>query len=227
MICFGALEIPRGVTAVIGSGGKTTLLREAARELAASERTVILATTTHFLPFEDVRTLCGEDLGAVRAALATERVVCVAVPAEGEKLGPSPAALEALAGLADHVLVEADGSRGLPLKAHAAWEPVVPACSVAELLVVGASGFGQPVRVAVHRLQLFCERACCEPDDAATPRLVARVIEAEREAGLISPTAVIVNQYDEATDAPATLAVFDLPVFVGSLRSHSLCPQHL
>ena len=51
MLLYEKLNIPRGVTAVIGSGGKTTLLRTLSRELPG---TVLLATTTHILPFEGV-----------------------------------------------------------------------------------------------------------------------------------------------------------------------------
>ena len=51
MQLYERLGVPCGVTAVIGSGGKTTLLRTLSRELPG---TVILTTTTHILPFEGV-----------------------------------------------------------------------------------------------------------------------------------------------------------------------------
>lgn len=217
-----ALCVGRGVTAVIGSGGKTSLLAALARELPG---TVALTTTTHIMPFAGVTTLDGCDADAVTAALERERVVCVGAPA-GEKdraagklsagaLGPA-----ALAQLADHVLVEADGSRGLPLKAHAPWEPVVPEGSDQTILVVGASGFGRPVREAAHRPERFCELAGCAPQDAATPELVARVIAAEGLA-----TRVLVNQADtdELLARARELARWlDVPVAAGSLRAGRL-----
>lgn len=217
-----ALCVGSGVTAVIGSGGKTSLLAALARELPG---TVALTTTTHVMPFAGVTTLDGCDADAVAAALERERVVCVGVPA-GEKdraagklsagaLGPA-----ALAQLADHVLVEADGSRGLPLKAHAPWEPVVPEGSDQTILVVGASGFGRPVREAAHRPERFCELAGCAPGDAATPELLARVIAAEGLA-----TRVLVNQADtdELLDRARELARWlDVPVAAGSLRAGRL-----
>ena len=46
------LDITPGVTSVIGSGGKTSLLTALARELPG---TVVLTTTTHILPFEGMR----------------------------------------------------------------------------------------------------------------------------------------------------------------------------
>ena len=44
-----ALDVRKGVTAIIGAGGKTTLLLALARELAQSAR-VIITTTTHIYP---------------------------------------------------------------------------------------------------------------------------------------------------------------------------------
>ena len=217
-----AMCVGRGVTSVIGSGGKTSLLAALARELPG---TVALTTTTHVMPFAGVTTLDGSDAGAVAATLARERVVCVGAPA-GEKdraagklsagaLGPG-----ALAQLADYVLVEADGSRALPLKAHAPWEPVVPEVSSQAILVVGASGFGRPVRETAHRVERFCELAGCAPSDAATPELVARVIAAEGLA-----TRVLVNQADteELLARARELAQWlDVPVTAGSLRAGRL-----
>ncbi len=46
-----ALELRRGVTAVIGGGGKTSLLRALGEELAGEGHTVLLCTTTKFFPF--------------------------------------------------------------------------------------------------------------------------------------------------------------------------------
>ena len=47
------LAIRPGVTAVIGGGGKTTLLRTLGEELAG-QHTVLLCTTTKIFPFPDL-----------------------------------------------------------------------------------------------------------------------------------------------------------------------------
>lgn len=263
MNCLESLDVPTGVTSVVGSGGKTTLLRAIAEELAARDESVVLATTTHFLAFAGVPLVTSDDEGELANALGWGGVACVGVPvasrggrdetrsavvgdqaaagaAGGQatagavralpKLGPSPIPVARLAQLAGHVLVEADGSRRLPLKAHAAHEPVVPPESTLRVLVVGASGLGSPVRKAAHRPELFCERAGCAPDDAATPELVARVISAEVTAGLLSPDRVVVNQVeDAAARAQAGRLARELarlgvgtPVLAGSIRAHDL-----
>lgn len=202
----------RGVTSVIGSGGKTSLLAALARELSG---TVVLTTTTHILPFAGVPLVTSADADNVRAALAGSRVVCVGSQAEKDgKLVAPELGMDVLAALADHVLVEADGSRRLPLKAHAPWEPVIPACSARTVLVLGASGLDHPVREAVHRPERFCELAGCTPDDPATPELVARVANAEALADV-----ALVNQADVAPDASRELAgLLDVPAVCASLR---------
>lgn len=219
-----ALGITRGVAAVVGSGGKTTLLAALAEELADAGATVALTTTTHILPFAGVRTLDGSDAGEVAAALADapagKRVVCAASPTAGEKLAAPACGVDALARAADYVLVEADGSRRLPLKAHEAWEPVVPEGAGRVILVVGASGFGRPVAEVAHRPERFCALAGCAAGDVATPALVARVIAAEGLADV-----VVVNQAEapEALLAARELAdALDVPVLAGSIRAHAL-----
>ena len=207
-----ALGVGPGVTSVIGSGGKTSLLAALARELPG---TVVLTTTTHILPFEGVPLVTSADADDVRAALAGSRVVCVGSQAEKNgKLTVPELGIDALAALADYVLVEADGARRLPLKAHASWEPVVPACSRRTILLLGASGLGRPVRDAVHRPELFCELAGCAPEDAAAAELVARAANTEALADV-----ALVNQADVAPEAACELTdLLAVPAFVGSVR---------
>lgn len=213
------LGVRPGVTSVIGSGGKTSLLAALARELPG---TVVLTTTTHILPFPNVPLVTSADADNVRTALAGSRVVCVGSQAEKNgKLVTPELGIDALASLADHVLVEADGARRLPLKAHAPWEPVVPACSGRTVLVLGASGLGRPVRERVHRPELFCELAGCAPGDPATPELVARAANAEALADV-----ALVNQADVAPDAARDLAVLlAIPAFVGSVQAGTVASR--
>lgn len=112
-----------GVVSVIGSGGKTTLLSTLARELPGP---VILCTTTHIFPFSEYPLISVEDAGALKAALTRSRVVCLGQPGKDGKLTAPALPFSLLLELAPWVLVEADGSKHLPLKAHASYEPVVP-----------------------------------------------------------------------------------------------------
>ena len=173
------LKIEKGVTAIIGSGGKTTLLRTLSGELPGR---VLLCTSTHFQGYADLPTVLDPTEADLRKALAAHPIVCAARRSPTGKLVDCGLPYETLADLADFVLVEADGSRRRPLKAHALHEPVIPPCTRQVICVVGLSGLHRPVSEVVHRPELFCSLASCTPEDEATPERVARALVQEHLA---------------------------------------------
>lgn len=209
------LGIPRGVTSVIGSGGKTTLLHVLAKELC-TRGTVILTTSTHMYPSRDFPCLYSPSEEQIKAALQRTPVLCVGSLTDAGKLTACALPFPSLAALADFVLVEADGSKGLPLKAHAAHEPVIPENSEKIVCVVGASGLGKKISQAVHRPQRFCDLAGASEQDAATPNLVAAVLKRENLADIY-----YINQCDlpeAAAQAAALAPLLPRPTVCGSLR---------
>lgn len=172
------LEVEKGVTALIGGGGKTTLMYTMAEELRR-RGTVLVTTSTHIQRPEQYPTLLTADAAAVTAALATHGVVCVAgETAEGKLCAPA-LSFELLAALADFVLVEADGSKRLPQKAHAPHEPVIPPNACRTVYVVGTDGFGHPIREVCHRPERYAALCGAAEDDIVTPTLEAAVLHAE------------------------------------------------
>ena len=214
-----ALDVRPGVTAVIGSGGKSSLLRRLAEEVPG---TAILCTTTHIRPFSEYPVLENPSPADIRQALAAGRVLCTGTPCENGKLTAPALPMEVLAELADFVLAEADGSRQLPLKAHAAHEPVIPAVSRQVICVVGASGFGKPIRESVHRPEQFCALTGAAASDPVTPEQAAKAILAEQLCD-----AVFLNQIDTeaqrslADRFAAALGGSGLRIAAGSLRAGS------
>ena len=103
------LHMTKGITAVIGSGGKTTLLRILAEELSG---TVILTTSTHILPFAGIPLLVTDDIEQVRRALALHRVICMGTPAAEGKLTAPALPFSVLADAADYVIVCVVGASG-------------------------------------------------------------------------------------------------------------------
>ena len=206
------LGVTRGVTAVIGSGGKTSLLYRLAEELRTCG-TVLLATTTHIIrppqyPFAETAT-------QLRAALAAEGAACAgSYTPEGKLTAP---AFDGWEQAADFVLVEADGSKRLPAKAHETWEPVLPPQRRRTICVLGASAFGQPIRQAAHRPALFAQLAGVPWSAAITPEMAARVIRREGFTDII-----YVNQVDELEPPPSWAEEFrkeaGIPVVIGSLQ---------
>ena len=213
-----ALKIEPGITAIIGSGGKSTLLKTLGLELMRTGGRVLLCTTTHMFPVAGVpwdgssrrldaapwkpRTLhvpgctCEACAGLVRGSICQAGVL----DPETGKLSAPAEPLDQLAQRFDYVLAEADGSKRLPLKAHAAWEPVIPATTANVVWVVGASGLGKPVAEVVHRPEIFCEHCGCELTDTATPERVAMALNAEVQALGLGTAHVMLNQVDTLAD---------------------------
>ena len=157
---------------------------------------------------------------ALEQALTAHRVVCAGTPGRDGKLTAPSLPMAALAALADYVLVEADGSRRLPLKAHGPREPVLPPERRQTICVVGASGFGRPAAEAVHRPEHFCALTGAAPETAVTPALVAAALAAERLADtvLLNQVEGPARQADAAAFARA-LAGHGLRIAAGSLRT--------
>lgn len=217
----GLLAVERGITALIGSGGKTTAMYLLAEELSR-RGTVICATSTHILRPEHLPVLENPSPEALAAALAENRAVCAGCAAAEGKLTAPPLSWAALAALADYVLVEADGAHRLPCKAHLPHEPVIPPGATQTILLVGASGLGRPIREAAHRPEVFCRLSGANPEDPITLEALAAVIRAEALGDK-----VLVNQAERPealAQARALAALLPVPVYAGSLQKRSfLC----
>lgn len=234
-----ALRIEPGITAIIGSGGKSTLLKTLGLELMRAGGRVLLCTTTRMFPVAGVPwdgssrhldaapwkpgTLhvpgctCEACAGLVRGSICQAGVLD---PQTGKLSSPAEP-LDQLAQRFDYVLAEADGSKRLPLKAHAPWEPVVPAGTANVIWLVGASGLGKPINEAVHRSELFCERCGRKLTDIATPERVAMVLSAELRMLNLDNARIMLNQVDTLSDpamADRFEAALDRPVVATSLK---------
>lgn len=160
------LELPdHTVISVTGAGGKTTLICAWARELASSGKKTVITTTTHMLhpaqvkdsaddPYSGIEVIYSDpsctvpDAGlcdAISRALEAGRPAMVVSPDPGrpEKvMSPPEWVFSQIYAGADVVLVEADGSRRMPLKWPAPWEPAVPEKTDFTVCVAGLSALG-------------------------------------------------------------------------------------
>ena len=99
-----ALEIQPGVTAIIGGGGKTTLMECLAEELSAQAR-VIVCTTTHIYPEQNMPCLVSPSEAEVEAELARTHCVCVGSASESGKFSAPELTFRTLCALADLSLI--------------------------------------------------------------------------------------------------------------------------
>lgn len=207
-IC-AALKIGSGITTIIGSGGKSTLLSILARELPGR---VILCTTTKIYPIGF--TLTSPSLETLDHALRFHKAVCVGGKIADGKIGPPAMSMEQLQEMADYVIVEGDGAAGKPLKAHAPYEPVIPPQSTQTIQVVGFSGIGRPIEEAAHRPERYAQIAGAAKEDLVTPEIAAAVINREHLCHR-----VLINQVDQpAIQAEGLAAALEAPAVLGSLQ---------
>ncbi len=160
-----------GATWIVGGGGKTSLMFQLARALAQDGQRVVTATSTHIRvpgPQQSPALIIGRDpqlvLSALRAALDRHGQVTLVggrMPSSKKLYAAPMELLQALPGLLAPIqlLVEADGSAGRPLKAHAAHEPAVPRHLERLLAVVGCDAVGSRLdEASVHRARLLAQR---------------------------------------------------------------------
>ena len=183
------------VIALMGGGGKTGCMLALAREAAAAGHRAAVLTTTHILSPQGpgVFLLTANDPAAAEYAWQKGLAVAAGTPGpDGRLQRPEQGLWDLLLREADRVYVEADGSKGLPLKYPAVWEPALPPEAEQALLLCGLSALGQPPEQCCHRWELAEKELglCRRPVDE---ELMARVLTAGY--GAYHPT-VIINQAD-------------------------------
>lgn len=159
--------------ALVGGGGKTTLMYALARQARDAGRTVVVTTTTHIMPHPGLF-LTGEVSG-LGPILAAEGIAALGRFDRPDKL-TGAGELETCKVMADVVLVEADGARLHPLKAPADHEPVIPDCADAVIAVAGMDCVGRPIGTVCHRPERVCALLGRPMDWQITPADVAELL---------------------------------------------------
>ena len=144
------------VIAVVGGGGKTSLIYRLTDELIDKGKRVIITTTTHMAGESELPFARGGDAVRVKELLDKERYVIAAEYEEdtGKYASLTEEKLEELRELCDVMLVEADGAKHLPCKVPIEKEPVIiPECTDV-IAVVGMDALGKPLEEVCFRKDL-------------------------------------------------------------------------
>ena len=285
-----ALGIKKGVNAIIGSGGKSSLLKSLSLELS-QKGSVLLTTSTHILPFSHCENICfsdenvsisdenisilnknalisnenvsslnkniltlnkkillpGKDIHSEEEALENSKtllqskvlslwdksqnpILCLGTLEKNGKLSPFPLPFSAIEQMADFVLVEADGSKRLPGKAHGQNEPQIPKESQRTVLVFGASALHKPISEVIHRVEIFQNffTPSLTPETLLTKELLLQAFRKENLGDCL-----FVNQLDCLTKKEAEELLLFLQkglgkmVCGGSLKEGSAHPEVL
>ena len=149
------------IISVVGSGGKTTLIKKLAARYRSEGKTVLVTTTTHM--FIEEETLLTDDADTIIGALQKTGYAMAGIP-DGQKIKAlSKETFDKLCAFADVILVEADGSKCLPLKYPNATEPVIPENTDEIIVVCGLNAIGQKAKDVCHRIELV--KKCLGIDD--------------------------------------------------------------
>ncbi len=203
-----------GLVSIVGGGGKSSLMFALARALPG--RTVMTTTTRIFAAQTGLApAVCSLKEPDWRARLDTfETSLLMVGDVEGDRAVGVPPGLpaELLAHpRVDWVLVEADGSRMLPVKAPAEHEPVVPGETTLLVVVAGIDALAGPIRAVAHRPERLANIAGLDPDEILTPAALACVLTSP-EGGLKhappgARAAVLINKVTSAADREAARRV--------------------
>ncbi len=162
------------IISVVGSGGKTTLIKKLAEQYRSQGKTVFATTTTHMFIEED--TLLTDDADTIIQVLK-EKGYAMAGIRDGIKFKALPEeTYAAVCAHADVALVEADGSKQLPLKYPSSTEPVIPDNTDEIVVVCGLNAIGRKAKDVCHRLELV--KACLgiEDETIITPAHVQKLV---------------------------------------------------
>jgi len=212
--------------ALVGAGGKTTLMFTLAKELVRKGNTVLTGTTTKvwqeqaensaqvIITESDSRwkdILHGTSASSGFAFIARQAL------ASGKLDGIAPELADDLYNelSVDYLLMECDGASGKAIKAPAEHEPVVPRSATMVAAVVGGDVLGKPCTgETVFRLEKFMQVTGAQANEILTANLIARL--ATHKTGLFkgcpesAKRTLFINRMDLLNDIEPVRELADL-----------------
>jgi probable selenium-dependent hydroxylase accessory protein YqeC len=177
----------REYIAIVGAGGKTALMFALAEELGREGKKVITSTTTKVWnrqARQAPHVVCTESSPSWRDELK-ERLAekehifvgrCVLESGKMDGLDCSDLDLLFREQETAYLLVEADGAAGLPVKAPAAHEPVIPAAATLIVAVMGIEALGRRLSPEeVFRPEAVKDITGLHPGEVMTPKALAKL----------------------------------------------------
>ncbi len=216
------IKIKNGsVIALVGGGGKTSIMYALANELVTMGKKVIVVTTTHiFLPEQGAvdRLLISLEeklLDEAKASLQDANMIALTTGIEkGKLLSVSNKLVCQLAKskIADCIIVEADGAARKPFKAPASYEPVIPSCANIVFSVVGIDAACKPLRQEYyHRVEEISKLTGLNQDDIVSPAAIAEVLTSNKGGKKNVPTKAkwipVINKIDTSIDRENAIVI--------------------
>lgn len=167
--------------AIVGGGGKTSLIFRLTEEFVENGKKVIITTTTH-MAYESDRPFAenGEGMKLSQNLETYGYSVAASLECSKGKIGRlSDEKLSELREKADILLIEADGAKRFPLKVPGEWEPVIPTFADMVIGVIGMDAVGQSISTVCHRPERVADFLEKEQTDLVTEEDVIRIAASE------------------------------------------------
>ena len=234
--------------AFIGAGGKTTAMFQLARTLSKNEGAspVIVTATSHLgawqLGLADQHIMADTPDPIEKLEHGLKGVILITGEMDGDRTKPiNNNLMNWLRQFCGYhsipLLIEADGSRGKPLKAWAEHEPPVPEFVESVVQVVGLTGLGKSLNDKnVHRPEIFSRLSGLSIGESITADSLVRILK-HSESGLKNIPAnarrvALLNQADthELQSAAQGMAQALIPayhsVIISSLEQEKIFAVH-
>lgn len=166
-------------TAVTGAGGKTTTLKRLAGELKKAGERPVVTTTVHMAAEDSPLFLYEpESVSRIWETVREKGIVFCGVPAPAGKMtGISSCWRRELMQRGASLLVEADGSRRLPVKVPAEHEPVIPEEATRLVYVCGLDCLGKTYGEVCFRWDLAEQLLGRRRNEQVCAEDVARLVQ--------------------------------------------------
>jgi len=199
---------PKSIIAVVGCGGKTSLIELIATEKISkcTSAKVLISPTTKILPMTLNNTTLGDTQKSCNEHEAKPGIQCLGI--KNKKSGKLEALPEKI--LADIVLkydialLEADGSRQLQCKGWLENEPVIPQYCTHTLGVLTINPIGKPTtKKTVHNLPEFLTLTGLHENDIITEKALEKMVTCSQGMfkNSVGDMYLIINQVEAESDS--------------------------
>ena len=201
--------------AILGGGGKTSLLLRLGNDLSQMLPRVLLTALTKSASHNEhpIHFLDNVAPAAIHTLFLRDNPVCIMGRAVSpEKLaGINEGDLGALMGHADCTIFECDGARNLPLKAHLPHDPPVPEFATHVVILIGADVVNTRIRDGlVHRPDIFQEKWAVNDAQMLDADFIAEVVTSTQgyleKIPFRQPITYFINKGDRFPESAVTLA---------------------
>lgn len=172
---------PNDCVAIVGCGGKTTLMYKMAEELR-NEHVLVTTTTRIYPPSKDEIDYTFNGFKAHQLLEEPELkpgryLIYDGFDARGKLIPPETSLLQEVSERFDYTVIESDGSKGLPVKGYHEQEPCVPNFATITVGVATIWAVGEPVDDRfVHRVDEYCEMTGAKPGKPITLNQLSTLI---------------------------------------------------